>query len=196
MGAAYSEIYHLLQEDPEIRSIIDDNKILTGDDVRPTDAGYEFEVPPKGRHCMLLAQLFVKLGFNNISVGEDAALEERWWDEELANAWKTIQEVHQAELIDGVVEREILSKVLVAPESFPILKATMADEFERKEELSLDEETVEERRRQKAMAEEEAADHGSSRHKPSMEALCKRYHFTMARMHWLHQLFESYLQGD
>merc|ERR1740138_1370845 len=113
--------------------------MLTGDDVRPGDAGYEYEVPPKGPHVSLIADFLILLGFKDIqkkTTEEDATqqAEERWWTAELATAWTILQEMHHAEIADGVVERDILQKVLVAPVGFTALTHKIEDELERRAE--------------------------------------------------------------
>merc|ERR1712151_826718 len=73
-------------------------------------------------------------------------------------------------------------------------KATISDELERHTD-GYSEALGEERRRQRE-EEHQNADEGGATQKPSIEALCQRYKMTMARVAWLHQLFESYLQPE
>merc|ERR1719461_216658 len=84
----YKVLFAEMHKDKDIRAILDDGKILTGDDMRPTDPGYEFEVPPQGIHCWQLHTLLGLLGFENLPELEDTNTEtdeiEGWWVMEMA----------------------------------------------------------------------------------------------------------------
>merc|ERR1712232_1450844 len=95
----YSLLFDELKGNDILNSILNDNKILTGDDVRPGDPGFEFEVPPKGRHCSLLAQLLTNLGFANLEAHADIG-EDCWWNGDLAQSWTTLQECQDLEMQD------------------------------------------------------------------------------------------------
>lgn len=212
----YGVLYEKLMDDPHIQSMLNEGKILTGDDVRQGDIGYEFEVPPHGPHIQYLAELFVLLGIEsaqpkeedneeqqpNASVHvsgvfrasakahliEGAEEEERYWDAGLAHAWGMLQKVHHAEMCDGVVDADILRQVLVPPVGFNMLKGKVEYELERKKERGSE-------------SDEEAIDSSrlglhSGEAKPTMEQLAQRLGMTMARLEWLHKLFESFLSPD
>lgn len=216
----YTSVHGEMQGNEHIQAILTQNKVLTGDDVRPGDAGYEFEVPPKGQHVTLLFNLLILLGFESLDKTKketqprtpsptvvpetaaqlsvqspDAKAEtspgERWWDDELAAAWTTLQELYHAELCDGVVEAEVLQKVLVPPVGHQMLRNNIMEELENREDQ--DEVTTTHRRSSGAGADLQAS---SKRKKPSIETLCQRLGITMSRMEWLHRLFESFLQPD
>jgi hypothetical protein len=131
--SAYGELHARLVADEQLCLIRRESKILTGDDVRPKDPGYEFEIPPKGEHIHLLQQLMELLGLlETREVPRDG--KEWWWTADKADAWTVLQEIHNAELADGVVEREVLEKVLVPPSGFMALKLRVADELEKRAE--------------------------------------------------------------
>jgi len=210
----YAVLYDKIMVDPHVNSILGEGKILTGDDVRQGDLGYELEVPPHGPHISLLADLLVLLGLEGAQQQESEELEEpmtptksghgifrssakaqqiagaqeeeRYWDDKLAHAWATLQRVHRADIADGVVDQDILSKVLVPPVGFNLLKAKVEDEIERKEERGDDDD------------DEDIASGRvlQSSEKPTMEQLAQRLGMTMARLDWLHKLFESFLLPD
>jgi Ca2+-binding EF-hand superfamily protein len=106
-----------------------------------------------------------------------------------------LQEMHQAEIADGVVERDILQKVMVEPSVFIGLRQRIEEEFER-----LAEGTEQEGPRGPLWTSEAVitgyGSIGPGEGKPSMDTLCQRLGMTMARMEWLYNLFESYLNGD
>jgi len=186
--SAYEELYARLKEDENLGLILHESKILTGDDVRPKDAGYEFEVPPKGEHVQLLQELLQLLGLlEHRDVPRDG--KEWWWTADKANAWVFLQEVHNAELADGVVEREILEKVMVPPVGFMPLKLKIADELERRAESQGEMEHLK-------MDEMRIMTVAPSNMKPSYDKLCELTGMSMARIEWLHQLFASYLDPD
>lgn len=182
----YVEIREPLLADKHIQDIIEENKILTGDDVRPGDAGYEMEVPPKGSHVSLLLDFLVMLGFGNIYKDPETPFGERWWTADLASSWIVLQEMFKAELTDGVVEREVLERVLVPPDGFLLLKQKVEDEFEQRAENPNGE----------GQGDEMDIHAASANAKPSMEELCERSGITQARMDWLYDLFESYVQKE
>lgn len=159
--------------------------MLTGDDVRPGDAGYDFEVPPKGLHVKYLTQLLTLLEVykpvEQPEGSEEVPDAETWWDQSRADGWAIIQKAHHADMSDGVVERTILEEVLVKPVGFMVLKSRIEDEKDAGAVLFEDNQ-----RRMSSMVKIEVK-------KPSMEQLCKRLSMSMSRMIWLHQLFESYL---
>lgn len=217
----YVILHREMQEDEHIKAVRFSDKVLTGDDVRPGDAGYEFEVPPNGAHVALLVRLLVLLGFDSLvktrskpaSAGPGGAplpatlhpqllgaddpersaskVGERWWDDDLAKAWMTLQELHGAEICDGVVEREVLDKVLVPPVGYLLLKTQVAEFMENTEE---NEAMVSEGSRRVSGAD--AAQILAMGKKPSIATLCARLGVSMSRMEWLHRLFESFLQPD
>jgi len=224
---AYTALHLQMQTDEHITSILNDGKILTGDDVRPGDIGFELEVPPRGDHVVYLAELLRLIGFVNVKAevpesriatkdepggypqlagppkegsappvakpeGEAAKAHGRWWDDELASAWSTIQEIHRADITDGVVEREMLEKVMVQPVGFIMLKNKMIDELDRR---AADGDQLFVGSRRPSQVETVVLGKGLS-NKPSIETLCQRLGITMARMEWLHRLFESFLEPD
>mmetsp|Transcript_52826 Transcript_52826/g.123584 ORF Transcript_52826/g.123584 Transcript_52826/m.123584 type:complete len:741 (+) Transcript_52826:52-2274(+) len=195
--ARYTDLHQLMQEDAHIKSILTGSLILTGDDVRPGDAGYEFEVPPKGRHVTLLAELLRLLGFQSFALPgteEDGIAKvpedtEMWWDNDLAAAWTTIQELQGAEMKDGVVEKDVLEQVLVAPVGFVVLRHKVEDELERQSDPLMEDDHHHERHRE---TEPGPAD----LRKPTFEELSFKLGMTMARMQWLHALFETFLPHE
>eukprot|EP00927_Polykrikos_kofoidii_P029584 TRINITY_DN25569_c0_g1_i1.p1 TRINITY_DN25569_c0_g1~~TRINITY_DN25569_c0_g1_i1.p1 ORF type:complete len:767 (+),score=197.63 TRINITY_DN25569_c0_g1_i1:64-2364(+) len=203
---AYREVYDAILANEHIQAILNENKILTGDDVRPGDAGYEFEVPPKGEHCVLIGRLLVTLGFKEVEpwpVATDAteegraSPEERWWTAELANAWTVLQDLFGAELADGVVERDCLEQALVEPSGIVRLKRQVEDELEREE----NEEEGHLGIIQRNASFDEVCHAGGvgkpkQKVKASFEELSHRLGMTMARLKWLHELFVGFLQGE
>eukprot|EP00929_Paragymnodinium_shiwhaense_P036660 TRINITY_DN19613_c0_g1_i1.p1 TRINITY_DN19613_c0_g1~~TRINITY_DN19613_c0_g1_i1.p1 ORF type:complete len:755 (+),score=239.98 TRINITY_DN19613_c0_g1_i1:176-2440(+) len=188
MKDKYAGLFDKLQANEILRQILDENKILTGDDVRPGDPGFEFEVPPKGEHVALLAQFMVSLGFKDLSAHAEHG-EGCWWNSDLALAWTTLQELKEMELADGVVERECLDQVLVQPEDFLELREKVEEEIERiheEEEGFALPRPEKEKRRQVS----------GGKDKPSMEKLCQRLGIPMGRLMWLHELFEGFLQKE
>jgi Ca2+-binding EF-hand superfamily protein len=110
----------------------------------------------------------------------------RWWTADLAGGWTTLQEIHNAELADGVVEKEVLEKVLIDPQNFSVLRRKVEEELERKEESLYGAPLV-------ARASVDHAHAHVEQKKPSMEMMCARLGMTMSRLQWLHQLFEGFL---
>jgi hypothetical protein len=219
----YVQLHAEMQENKHIQAILDSEKALTGDDVRPGDAGYEFEVPPNGAHVNLLYRLLDLLGFElgnkpkdgkpvspgpgslaeaaKILTAEDAErssskVGDRWWDDELAKAWTTLQEIHRAEICDGVVEKDVLEKVLVPPVGFLLLRNRVTEELENREEQ---EDGLggfgREDSRQGSKDVGPALDANRDA-KPSIDTLCQRLGVSMSRIEWLHRLFESFLTPD
>lgn len=185
---AYEELYGRLCDDEKLNLILQEDKILTGDDVRPRDAGYEFEVAPKGRHVSMLQELLVLFGLFEPKQ-DSTENEENWWTSDLANSWIILQEMHRAELADGVVEREVLEQVLVPPAGFMALKLKIADELERRAEAKGEMEHLK-------MDDLRIPARVSTGVKPSYERLCERTGMTVGRIQWLHSLFESYMDPD
>jgi Ca2+-binding EF-hand superfamily protein len=217
----YRTLYDDMQENLHIQAIINENKVLTGDDVRPGDLGFEFEVPPHGDHVALLFRLLILLGFESVDKSKEksrtqtpspssppqtapqlsqspsktetpvaAEVGERWWDDVLASAWTTLQEIHQSDLVDGVVERECLQKVLVPPAAYAALRRQIVEEVENRE----DQEGAAMREDMKNMEHRGNSKTAAMSKKPRFDTLCQRLGVTMTRMEWLHRLFESYLQ--
>jgi Ca2+-binding EF-hand superfamily protein len=186
--AAYEELHKRLTASEQLCLILQENKILTGDDVRPKDPGFEFEIPPKGEHIHLLQQLMELLGLlETREVPRDG--KEWWWTADKADAWTILQEIHNAELTDGVVEREVLEKVLVPPSGFMALKLRVADELEKRAEAKGEMEHLKmDYMRMPTTSNEDT--------KPSFEKLCENTGMSLERIKWLHQLFESYLGPD
>lgn len=184
---AYEELHVRLKACEGLTAILQDNKILTGDDVRPKDAGYEFEVAPKGVHVQQLEELMVLFG---LMEAKEQNGDESWWTADKANAWTILQEMHHAELADGVVERETLEKVLVPPTGFMSLKLKIADELERRAEAKGEMEhlLMDDMRR--------VPSSNPLGKKPSLEQLSDRLGMSLSRIEWLHQLFESYMDPD
>lgn len=183
----YKLLFTELKANEVLTSILNDDKILTGDDVRPGDPGFEFEVPPKGKHCALLAKLLSNLGFTDLEVHAEFD-EECWWNGDLAQAWTTLQECQEMEMQDGVVEKECFEQVLVDPEVFLDLKERVKDEIDRIRE--------EEEGFALPRSGAKKPPKAESKQKPSMEALCQRLGMPLARLQWLHELFEGFLQTD
>jgi len=183
--ASYAELHERMTSDEHILSILNDDKILTGDDVRPTDPGFEFEVPPKGPHVKCIADFLTLLGFPKLERPEVEA-EIRYYDAELANAWAILQDIYHTELADGVVEKVTLQQVLVPPVGFMVLKHKVEDELDKFGQLG--------DREQIRPLSSEAVYGELTKPKPSMEALCKNLGMPIARMHWLHQVFQGFLE--
>jgi hypothetical protein len=183
-----------LLADANILAILEQGKILTGDEIRTSDVGYEFEVPPKGHHVALLSSFLGLLGFD-VHEGTDPADGpddvDPWWTDDLADAWEIMQELSDMETVDGVVEKEVLRKVLVPPAGFMLLKSRVEGELS---QLKLSNDAQMHHKR----IPEEVGQEEHNDGKPSFDALCKRLSMTMARMLWLHKIWESYVQesGD
>jgi len=212
----YKALHAELQEQEHIRAILDDAKVLTGDDVRPGDAGFEFEVPPNGQHVTMLARLLILLGFEKLDKTKDksrasspssgispaiqitvadtssaATSGARWWDDELAGAWTALQEMYRVEIADGVVEQEVLEKVLVPPARYHLQRTKIMDDLETRE----DQDGMDPGRRRTSHPGG-AEPPPTSGKKPSIDDLCESLSITTSRMNWLHHLFESFLQPD
>lgn len=210
----YEVLYEKIMAQQHIRSMLEDGKILTGDDVRNGDIGFQYEVPPHGDHISLLADLLVLLGFERAKPKvmeqkspvatpaspvhksllrsaakathvEHSSEDERYWDDDLASAWAILQKVHHVELCDGVVDGEVLKQVLVPPVGFNMLKGKVEYELERKAERGDDDDDD--------LAVQRFLE---SEKKPTMEQLAMRLGMTMARLEWLHKLFETYLEPE
>jgi len=217
----YVRLYSEMQENPHIIAILSESKVLTGDDVRPGDAGYEYEVPPNGGHVTMLSKLLVLLGFEwlgeakakprtpspgnlapetgqpSLSAVESSMYlsespNDRWWDDALAAAWTTMQEIHQVEICDGVVEQDVLEKVLVPPVGYALLRSRIMEELENRE----DQDGQGLGRDRHVSEYDKSPSKQSSKAKPSIDTLCQRLGITMSRIVWMHKLFESYLQPD
>jgi hypothetical protein len=122
---------------------------------------------------------------------------DRWWDDSLASAWTTVQQIYEAEICDGVVEKEILEQVLVPPVGYLMLKAKVVEELESREDqdgLTFGHDTP--RGRANSLGSKQAVAAGSKPLKPSIDTLCQRLGITISRIQWLHHLFESFLQPD
>jgi len=184
--AAYEILYESLITNDQLADILNNSKILTGDDVRPTDPGYEFEVTPKGKHVTLLADLLILLGFESLRTAEPEP--ERFWDGNLACAWQVCQEMFKVEIADGVVEREVLERLIVPPVGFMMLRGMVEDELERRNDTPGSKDKDDDDDAAMALA--------SGGKKPSMDELGMKFGMTMARIDWLHQLFESFLPPD
>jgi len=189
----YTGLRERLIADPQIQAMLEEGKLLTGDDMRPGDVGYENEVPPKGPHVALLTELLSTMGFerqvqrmSTPSEPHDQELEEEewYWTDDLAKDWSLLQEVCGDRLTDGVVEKGTLEKVLVQPDGFLLLKSRVEDELERVAEGDEGEGTS------NSMTSARPA---SDKTRPSMESMCQKYGMTMSRMTWLHELFESFV---
>lgn len=205
----YAVLYQKLMANPQIQSMINEGKILTGDYMRQGDIGYEYEVMPHGDHIQLLAEFLILLGLESAKKKEEevhesaikasqspsvfrasakakkiegAKEEERYWDDGLSSAWAMLQKVHHVELCDGVVDGEVLKQVLVPPVGFNLLRGKVEYEMERKADNG-----------------QKFDDDGlllQSDEKPTKEQLASRLGMTISRLEWLHKLFESFLQPD
>eukprot|EP00931_Biecheleriopsis_adriatica_P079762 TRINITY_DN53104_c0_g1_i1.p1 TRINITY_DN53104_c0_g1~~TRINITY_DN53104_c0_g1_i1.p1 ORF type:complete len:739 (-),score=206.98 TRINITY_DN53104_c0_g1_i1:152-2368(-) len=105
-----------------------------------------------------------------------------WWIPELKAAWMVLQEMFMVKP-DGLVEKKVLSQLIVATDEFVDLKRKVECEFEARAESS-----------------EGANDmldlllnRASDGRKPSMEELGRRHHMTQGRLNFFHDLFESFL---
>jgi Ca2+-binding EF-hand superfamily protein len=200
LKAEYEKVRDAISANPTVRIILDENKILTGDDIRPGDTGYDLEVPPHGTHCFLLAKLLFLLGCNI----KDAVILERlqeedlnwnkeecWWTEDLADAWMILQGIADMEIIDGVVEKECLQKMLCDPDDFLHMRHMAEDEIERKERNAI--------RRSSSvgsMNSDRPYRSQGAEVKPSMEELSHELGVSVARLNWLHALFEGFLATE
>lgn len=199
--AEYTVVYNKLRTNAQIQGILNQDKILTGDDVRPTDAGYDIEAEPHGEHCTLLRELLVLLGFDSLPTLEDADLDtsviDGWWVDELADAWMMLQQMEGCEFIDGVVEKGLLSKILVDPDDFVALKERVSEWRDEQTEAqtgvlaSLLKDTTDDL--PVAMRTKSSR---QAKGKPSMDELCSTLGLTKPRLMWLHQLFKVYLQTE
>lgn len=252
----YSELLTQMKENEHLVAILSEDKILTGDDVRKGDAGFEFEVPPCGAHVDLLANFLELLGFtiaastqagpNQLSIniirpspggtdddrslcssaapsgampsGQAGAAPQgeqprmpttdlyaddavhRWWDSDLANAWILLQTMHNAEIADGVVEREMLERLLVPPAAFLVLRGRVEEELDHLEsDKILDKDAGDQTRAERKVFQNAIStahhQHGEQHLKPTMEDLCRKLNTSMTRMMWLHKMFESFLES-
>jgi len=187
LAELYTEVYEELMGDDQIHAILHDKKILTGDDVRPGDAGYEFEVLPKGVHCILLAKLMALYGVEHMDdvVESEEDPDNRWWTAELADGWSQLQSILEIELVDGVVEQECLAKVLVDPIEFRLTKRRVDEAMEIGGEQGA--------KKKHAISANTGPSHSQ---KPTFEELSSRLGITMARIHFLYDLFEGFFNQD
>lgn len=187
----YQKLRVELKADETMRLVMDEGKILTGDDVRPGDAGFELEVPPRGRHCLLLAKVLKLAGFQSVQIDENVSDDDCWWTHELASCWTVMQELQQAEFADGVVEAESLSQMLVEPDVFMRMRRRVEDELERRETSDritfVDKPIGDVQRTLKGAGE---------KGKPSYSELSHRLGLTLPRLNWLHALFEGFLENE
>jgi len=126
-----------------------------------------------------------------VQIGEDVADDDCWWTQELASSWTTLQELQQAEFADGVVEVDSLTQLLVEPDVFMRMRQRVEDELDRREtsdRANLVDKPIGGDFRRAATHVEEA--------KPSMAELSDRLGLTVARLNWLHSLFEGFLINE
>lgn len=184
-----------LRSDDFIRQVLDENKILTGDDIRPGDLGFELEIPPHGRHCFLLAKALSLVGFKEIDIESMEGDGETWWTQGLSSKWAQFQKIVKAELADGVVEKGSLIDLLVEDdETFLSLRRRVEDEVERLETTDhtfLTEKDMEGEDLRRGLFR-----NTDSSHKPSIEKLSQTLGLTVARLKWLHSLFEGFLVSE
>jgi hypothetical protein len=188
----YTKLRRELMSDEFIRQVQDEQKILTGDDIRPGDLGFELEIPPHGRHCFLLARVLSLVGFASIDLTCMLEENEVWWTQELSSCWSQLQKVLHADLADGVVERGSLIDLLVEPDAFLTLRRRVEDELER---LETSDDVF--------LTEKPGGDlhtislkNDASEGKPTIEMLSQTLGLTVARLNWLHSLFEGFLASD
>jgi Ca2+-binding EF-hand superfamily protein len=189
----YVKLKDELIQDETIRLLLNEGKILTGDDVRAGDPGFDLEVAPQGKHCFLIAKGLELAGFKGLEQYLAASEEDHWWTVDLANCWTILQELQKAEFADGVVESASLGEFLTEPDVFMRMRRRIEDEIERRETSGgagfLDGPGLENMRR---MSLTKQLDEG----KPSMSELSDRLGLTVARLKWLHTLFEGFLVNE
>lgn len=178
--AAYSDLLEQINNDECLTSIITEGKILSGDNLKPDDPGAEFELPHIGKHVQLIGSLLVQLGFDDLPKVDG----ESCWTAEMAKAWMVVQKVHNCELCDGVLEGKTLEQVLVPPVEFLILREKIEHELASQGDRTMSDSII-----------TETTD-ATKTHKPSMVELAQDLGFSVTRIHWLHQLFVSFLPPD
>lgn len=214
--AQYSELHGKFSADPHIVSMMTGGKILTGDDVRPNDIGYEFEVPPHGSHITLLADLLYLLGFEEAKAKDapmpDASAESAVVGEKAhgflraAAHAQQIKGAHEEErywdddlahawaMLQKVHHVEVCDGVVDGEVLSQVLVAPVGFGMLRaKVEYELE-------RKAERGDESEQADSPridlSLEVKPTMEQLAQRLGMSMSRLQWLHGLFESFLKKE
>jgi len=102
-----------------------------------------------------------------------------------------LQQMHGAEICDGVVEAEVLEMVIVPEVGFLILRNRVLEEMENRD----DDADLDPSRLDRSAAREEAANSAlRGNKKPTKHELCQQLHITSARMEWLYRLFQSYVK--
>lgn len=219
----YAELYSELQENSHIQSILTESKVLTGDDVRPGDPGYEFEVPPNGPHVTLLWKLLILLGFDKLdktkqdqkkpsSPGPGVELPEiaakltsdadnslERTDSNGRPRWWDDELASAWTALQEIFHAEICDGVVEVGVLEKVLVPSNGYHVLRSKVLEEmeDRQDVDDLDVSKMSRQVSAATNtGLSRQKPSIETLCQRLGVTMSRMDWLHRLFESFLQPD
>lgn len=108
---------------------------------------------------------------------EMPATDDRWWDSTLKSSWKILQAACSAERT-GIVEAEVLRKLLAVPDDISLTKHKVTAELQKVAENGVqDVHEVLEKKKQK----------------PTMEELSLKYGMSHPRLMFFHDLFESFL---
>lgn len=108
---------------------------------------------------------------------EMPATDDRWWDSTLKSSWKILQAAYSAERT-GIVEAEVLRKLLAVPDDISLTKHKVTAELQKVAENGVqDVHEVLEKKKQK----------------PTMEELSLKYGMSHPRLMFFHDLFESFL---
>jgi len=221
LTSEYAVLHEKLIADEDIQSILN-GKILTGDDVREGDVGYELEAKPQGSHIALLVELFLLLGLSGI-VSEDeedcvsptspgagvssmgtGLIRASTKAKGTAKEKETSPKDHGGRYWDeglakawAVIQRVHHADLADGVVDGELLKQVLVppvgfNMLRAKVEYELE--------RQMERPDADDDDHVrmnlSNPAKPTKEQLCIRLGMTMSRLDWLHKLFESYLQPD
>lgn len=102
-----------------------------------------------------------------------------WWKIEHQDAWCILQGLFRKDNIDGYVDADILTKVIVPPSDFIDLRKQVEEEIQ-----SIEDGTT---KLTKAVKEEK------QNSKPSYQELANQLHLTMSRIQWLKDMFQTFL---
>lgn len=216
----YAELHTRLKADENITAICDECKILTGDDMRPGDTGYELEVKPIGQHVTLLSELLILLGFvelapqeesdspdgSPVTIHREASMHGAGGGRLRASADAMAAQAKTdtgSAANDKYYDKKMAECWMVVQKTFDsdIVDGVVENEILKQCLVAPGGFCV-----IKAKVEDEVerqANDGNKEHddleldeKPTMDELCVRHGITMSRLDWLHELFESFLEPD
>lgn len=218
LTAEYMEVLDEIMANEEIQKILAGTTILSGDDVRPGDAGYEFESPPFGPHVVVLSRYLTLLGFDlspprwdsdaefaDFGVEKDnklrpSAKRSKQMDTEVPSDAADLNEYWDEQHAQAwqVIQRINHAQMIDGVVDDAILKQALVPPVGFNMLRSKVEYEIE--RRRDGFADERddlVPSHAiGPTKKETMEQLCVKLGMTMSRLEWLHKLFESFLEPD